>query len=524
MGKASKGPFKNIQTRFGKKKDAYIEQAISPTILTLVTKQKTLKKHNKEALVLTQYIKIKLGDCVGKVCIINDVMQTIEKSRYMKNYRTGESVVRTAHELYLEMKRFIVMAFQVEGCDLVILAPDACVNQNRAKEMTYYTEGAKRRLGVKPMQLKKEDLGKIIVDDEFAPSGSDWTSFKCNVLLRQQLNWYLGHKLMRDQQLDPEIPLLGHKRVIFDNFIKVEDVHKTNPTTINYQSVVLNYNNGDLVGFTLAEGSNISEGEVAIEYHVSNLSQTEEHKDYTYIAYTCDQDIIPITTIGVSKRQREGFKQPKAYFVAMRSRNMRQSSFFKFIDVLQLHKNIEEYHNHVPYAVEMEMFFFLLGGCDYSIKPFKGVGWEKAIYKEFITNPKKYYKMFSFSKVPIEATTSGEKDLVCDMFGVNPEMYKIFAFNVYKRKFSSNTYRKKFKQLNKNVLQVIPRQIMFNFLWTMNVVYLRIKEGASIKFNPLDVDKNGVSLWGYKEGKVENSYKDKVVMSSTSISMDHFIL
>lgn len=522
MGKGVKGPLENLKKRFGKDKNTYLEKRLNATNRTYKTKQGTMKKYPSEVYTLTRYLEIMTNKNIGKVCIVGDIMQVIEGKRYKRERWGGEQEVRTAHELYLSMKAFIVMALQVEGCDTVVLTPDACVNENAAKDMAYFSIGGKRRIGVKPMVLCKEDKGKIIVKDDFAPSGKDWTSFKRNPLLRQQLNWYLGHKLMSDKVLSQIVPLTGSKRVIFDNFIKIEDVHTKDTDSINYYSIVLDYIDGNLVEPDYEDGSNIAEGEMAIEYYVSKLSLDEEYKNHRFIAYTSDQDIIPITQLNASRREREGIKHPKSYYIAMKTRNTKKKTFFKFFDALQLHENIKKFHNYRPLAVEMEMFFFLLGGCDYSKKPLKGVGWEKALYPEYISNPKKYLKMFTFSHIPIKEDEN--EKIICDLVCVNPKIYRKYVYNVFKRKYSKKTYEKKFRDLDKKKIQVIPRQIMYNFLWTLNIVQIRIQEGVSLQFDPLETDEEGTSLWGYKKGKVKNSFSDWVVVSSDSVSMKRFKL
>jgi len=436
-------------------------------------------------------VKKLIGDYLAakkvKSCIsILDLAQDIENSRHIS---------RTGQDSYNYVRTRIYEFLFIPQCQKVICTNDCDKTPNIAKEMSYYTINSKRRINKRPL-----DSNKILMNDTFIPQGDDWTGMKINPALRKQINYYYPSKFQEEQTLHDQ----NVKIVEFDNYVEKKHLFGTKQNETVFCSLEFMFKNGIRSKISKGSASEISEGEIQIEYFIQK--EMKKNRNITCIAVTNDIDMIPITLINAHHRMTNGVFDNKV-FIACKTKNKKHGKHFTMIDVNMLCKNIFAYHNNDPLALIKEALLIVLGGCDYNDKPFSGIGY-KYISEAFLNDS-------SFLGMMEVNTKLGDQTVKCQTIEIDPAKYLEFARDVYRRK------KRTFEQ--RDDLHVIPRQIMFNLLWYFNTVHIRLNHGCVPVFDPMHVDGSGKSVWGYKFDKVKGAPLSLVCVSANNVSINYFI-
>jgi len=470
------------------------------------------------------------------VVVLLDIVQSLE------GFACGG--VRNGRELYERAVRPRILEFiGMPQVSMVIVCTDCSKNENRAKEVCYYTERPKgRRFGAKPMPLQPR---QIVLDDTHFPVDPDaeprekskqWTAFKCNEMARRQINYYFAHKFAMETVL-PQYDgqdYGGKKVVLFDNCLHAEhQFAERHPNAVPYHAKNIEYLNGTLVGRHEISASNIAEGEYAMASWVTNYTRrdAQEGVKRAFACVTVDQDIIPLMFLSHEDRWIDGEWASRPYTLMMslvgpRGNQTKQTTVFdvnEMVSRIKMHHRVVEEHD---LGVEVEMALLLLGGCDNFKKPFRGIGYEKCMYAEFVEKMKSYARMFRVVSGPSRDTASRTKDRTERLLGefqlldVDLGIFTEFAKCVRRRRKRSITESELQQYVDEGEEQwcATVRNMMYTMLVMRVVPRARAMQRLAIMIDPFLVDAEGLSVWGYKEAVVPGGPDHPVCVVADRVS------
>jgi hypothetical protein len=488
------------------------------------------------------------------VCIMLDSIQEIESSR-----ESGSGL-----ESYKEVKESIRKALSIRTVSRVAVTFDSNKCRNPAKDGVYFSFGAKRRLKKKPILFKKGEK-PILISDARIPTDDAWTGLKMGPDSRKQINFYYPDKLSRELGIERIDTWDYHfvKELVVDNCVRKRNLFGLKPNETPYTSRLIIYNRGQYVDSEETEASCISEGELAMPYFADypDCFKSQNTRFDAFVFKSKDQDTIPISLLnyGVTKdlflvidkkkKKRDENEKP----IEDNRGNHVWEYKYMIVDVKKLADNIEKTYKGtgVPHPIASEMFLFSMAGCDFFDKPFPGVGYEKNIFEEYVSNIKKYGKMVRKieTKIKMVGSPDEEEEEVVLVY-VDLKQYREFAKAVYLRTAKNrhlaraktpNLDRarknglKNFKKVDNRKLYVMPRQFMFHTMYMMNTHRISINRskkrkmerlmdkkvdvcGECCMFDPYQTDKRGDPIWGYKLGNVKNCFVNPVCVSSDKVS------
>jgi len=522
------------------------------------------RSHGNDVQVLQKLIRFGKIPEDQDIVVLLDMPQTIEKANYVE-FQTGL-------EVYESTVRPRILSFLgIPQVKTVIVCMDCTKNQNRAKEMCYYTLSGSRRLGVVPIDIEP---GQVFLDDRSFPVGK-WTEFKSCEVAYRQLNHYFAQKFAMETLL-PQADghdYSGEKKVFFDNCIRAQDLFSTaDREMVPYHAKEILYFDGNQAGVHETQASEISEGEYAMSALVTSFAKMDHARGVrrAYVCITTDQDIIPLSLLGHEYRCVDG--DPVCDVFTLMQSKSGGAVGTTVVDVNRTVSSICTNHRHVVknenLPVEVEVALFLLGGCDNFKKPFYRIGYCKdtridpsednetncefrivngqkvvvkrakrrmddTIHFEFVDKLRLYAGMFRKVKVAVRNTLPEEQRRdstsvpdTMDILDIDLEKALVFAKNLFRRKsrsLSEVALRKKVADV-KESLFVTLRNLMFTILYMKEVPRVRALGRTPINISPFLTDQNGVSVWGYKEGEVEGAPQGRpVCVPAERVAHDFFV-
>lgn len=488
--------------------------------------------------------KIPLGQ---DVVVLLDMPQTIEKMVH--------SPFRTGFDLYENgVKTRILDFIGIPQVKEVIVCMDCTKNENRAKEMCYYSLYGGRRKNVIPIEIKPDQM---FLDDIIPFPEGKWTQFKCCEMARRQVNFYFASKFAMETRLPDygDQDYSGLKTVIFDNCIHSEDLFSTSdPNMVPYHAKTIQFRDGSQVFPSEVPASEISEAEYAMQAFITSFAKRDAEKrvSRTYVCVSIDQDIIPLSLLAYKDRIGESHANCSV-FTLMQSFAGGTVGTTVF-DINLIAQNILSHHKYVlqneHLPIESEVLLFLIGGCDNFKKPFRGIAYCKnthtlpesatlrkkpkrlddTIHAEFIDKFRVYAKMLREVQVRTPNCLPEEQRRdsclmpeTMTIIDVDFDVLGLFAKNLYKRKNQNLSKRKIIERFNRERtnLYVTMRQLAFTMLYMTQVPRVRALHMTPINISPMTVDACGTSVWGYHDAKVEGA-QGLVCASASSVAIHYF--
>jgi len=457
-------------------------------------------------------IYIKEKSIRAPYAVMIDMMQVIEAGVHRR--KDGTPPVQNGEELYTQSVRPAILRWLRQPlCKAVVVCMDTAKLFNRQKEMDYYSLG-KRRLGCTSMPTPEGD--GIVLDDTRCPLPDDWSAFKMNPVLHNQLDWYFCERFLRETEL-PGGGLLGEKTVIFDNYIQREHMRTPEPDATPHVAARCIFVDGyRRAPPSLHPASNIAEAELAMDYWRRVLSPGDGDGDRSrpfpafehIVAKTTDQDLLSILLCNMAPTDRA-----RVYVVCETSYGPKEARRLrtKIWDMHQLAANIHVVHrdkygnSHVPLLCEA--FLILMGGGDYhgkvlgkvpnpkkAGKKLAGIGYAR-IHKEFVEQMSVHARMLSVREMP--AIMHSGRPLPLRVLRVDPGRFRAFAEAVLRKK---TKHWERALGLREPSLPLVPRRIMCTIANYANVPRVRYEHDEAFVVDCLMRDAEGVPIWGYREG------------------------
>lgn len=522
QGDGGRWPVTYLLNRFGAVNAAgWIAAGISPReIVRNVVTRNTIPSHES-------------------IVVLLDIVQTVEISANSREVQSGREMFD--EDLCPRIMEFL----SIPQVNMVVVCADCSRNENRAKEMCYYTNPPRRRMNLVPLGLPP---GAIVLDDTHFPVGK-WKSFKACEKARRQLNYYMANRFERavhtlQSRFAGPGSFTGEKMVIFDNCIYETGQFSNAPRdSIKYHTRRFVFRNGERIGCAMEEpASCIAEGEYAMTSWVGKL--TKENVARNFLCVSTDQDIVPLNLLSHAERKDENGRYRSRVFTIMPTiRGPRNGPKIKEITVFDINRLVtsiimkhDAVYNNTHFPVMVEVFLFLLGGGDNVKKPLHGIGY-KVMHKEFIDHLAEYAGMVSVIHMPAGSQDDNEEEVIAraheghvpdphnfDVMLVDPAQFIEFAKAV--RRCKKRSIKKAeldaFVASGKTTWAIKLRQIMYTVLFMRIVPWIRAFHDIAMTPDPFLQDAAGLSVWGYAEAMIPGGPGHPVLTSAGAVSPTFF--